>query len=101
MAEPVRRSSKDGAVVVIWASSAYLTSCAPRWGAHGWKRGVNTVHARAGLLVDLTAELVRRSSKDGAVIVTWASSAYLDFLRNWVHHITSWDDDNILIGEYL
>lgn len=27
------------------------------------------------------AELVRRSIKDGAVIVTWASSAYLDFLR--------------------
>ena len=54
-----------------------------------------------GLLVDLTAELVKRSSKDNAVIVTWASSAYLDFLRNWVHHITSWDVDNILIGGAL
>ena len=53
----------------------------------------------AGLLVGLTAELVKRSSKDNAVIVTWASSAYLDFLRNWVHYITSWDVDNILIGE--
>ncbi len=53
----------------------------------------------AGLLLDLTAELVKRSSKDNAVIVTWASSAYLDFLRNWVHYITSWDVDNILIGE--
>lgn len=42
---------------------------------------------------------MKRSSKDNAVIVTWASSAYLDFLRNWVHYITSWDVDNILIGE--
>lgn len=49
--------------------------------------------------MDLTGELVKRSSKDNAVIVTWASSAYLDFLRNWVHYITSWDVDNILIGE--
>ena len=53
----------------------------------------------AGLLVELTAELVKRSSKDNAVIVTWASSAYLDFLRNWVYYITSWDVDNILIGK--
>ncbi len=57
------------------------------------------VHTYAGLLVEMTAELVRRSSKDGAVIVTWASSAYLDFLRNWVHYIASWDIDNILIGK--
>ena len=53
----------------------------------------------AGVLVELTAEVVRRSSRDNAVIVTWASSAYLDFLRNWVHHLTSLDVDNILIGE--
>jgi len=56
------------------------------------------VALHAGLLVELTAELVRRSSKNNAIIVTWASSAYLDFLRNWVHWITSWDVDNILIG---
>ena len=48
--------------------------------------------------MSLTAELVRRSSRDRAVIVTWASSAYLDFLQNWVHHLTSMDVDNILIG---
>ena len=52
----------------------------------------------AGPLVSLTAELVRRSSRDRAVILTWASSAYLDFLQNWVHHLTSMDVDNILIG---
>ena len=52
----------------------------------------------AGPLVSLTAELVRRSSRDRAVIVTWASSAYLDFLQNWVHHLTSMDVDNILVG---
>ena len=51
--------------------------------------------------MSLTAELVRRSSRDRAVIVTWASSAYLDFLQNWVHHLTSMDVDNILIGTPL
>ena len=67
-----------------------------RLAAPGMAASLRSVHA--GPLVSLTAELVRRSSRDRAVIVTWASSAYLDFLQNWVHHLTSMDVDNILIG---
>jgi hypothetical protein len=51
--------------------------------------------------VDLTAALARNRSRDGIVIVTWANYAYLDFLRNWVHHLNLLDVDNFLIGAPL
>ncbi|KAK9909514.1 hypothetical protein WJX75_003420 [Coccomyxa subellipsoidea] len=49
-------------------------------------------------VVQLTAALANSRSRDGIVIVTWASAAYLDFLRNWVHQITLLEVENFLIG---
>lgn len=46
----------------------------------------------------LTAALAKSRSRDGIVIVTWASAAYLDFMRNWVHHLTLLEVENFLIG---
>jgi hypothetical protein len=52
-------------------------------------------------VVQLTAALANSRSRDGIVIVTWASAAYLDFLRNWVHQITLLEVENFLIGALL
>lgn len=47
---------------------------------------------------ELTAALARNRSREGIVLVTWASISYLDFLRNWVHHLSLLDVDNFIIG---
>ena len=59
--------------------------------------GFQAQHDRP-LVAQLTAALAKSRSRDGVVIVTWASSAYLDFLRNWVHHLTLLEVENFLIG---
>ena len=53
---------------------------------------------RDGARRPLGAELVRARARDGLVIVTWASAAFLDFLANWVHHLALQEADNFLIG---
>ncbi len=52
-------------------------------------------------VAQLTAALANSRSRDGIVLVTWASAAYLDFLRNWIHHLTILEVENFLIGERL
>ena len=59
------------------------------------RRGNPSVHS---VRSPLSAELVRGCARDGLVIVTWASAAFLDFLANWVHHLVLQEADNFLIG---
>lgn len=59
--------------------------------------GLQGQHDRP-LVAQLTAALAKSRSRDGVVIVTWASAAYLNFLRNWVHHLTLLEVENFLIG---
>ena len=69
------------------AADAYRRSRERRRG-----QGVQSVQS------PLSAELVRGCARDGLVIMTWASAAFLDFLANWVHHLVLQEADNFLIG---
>ncbi|XP_022937164.1 arabinosyltransferase XEG113-like [Cucurbita moschata] len=46
----------------------------------------------------LTKELVQRHVKDNVIIVTFGNYAFLDFILNWVKHLTDLDLSNLLVG---
>ncbi|CAL9195932.1 unnamed protein product [Musa hybrid cultivar] len=46
----------------------------------------------------LTKEMVKHRAKDNIIIVTFGNHAFLDFILNWVKHLTDLNIFNILVG---
>ncbi|CAI5938014.1 unnamed protein product [Closterium sp. NIES-65] len=46
----------------------------------------------------LRREMVEQRQRDGVVVVTFANHAFLDFVLNWVRHLTDLGVHNILVG---
>ncbi|XP_022976726.1 arabinosyltransferase XEG113-like [Cucurbita maxima] len=46
----------------------------------------------------LSKELVQRHVKDNVIVVTFGNYAFLDFILNWVKHLTDLDLSNLLVG---
>lgn len=46
----------------------------------------------------LTKELVEKRSKDNVIIVTFGNYAFMDFILNWVKHLTDLHVFNLLVG---
>ncbi|KAJ8501403.1 hypothetical protein OPV22_011955 [Ensete ventricosum] len=46
----------------------------------------------------LTKEIVKHRAKDNIIILTFANHAFLDFILNWVKHLTDLNIFNILVG---
>ncbi|KAJ8490237.1 hypothetical protein OPV22_011958 [Ensete ventricosum] len=46
----------------------------------------------------LTKEMVKHRAKDNIIIVTFGNHAFLDFILNWVKHLTELNIFNILVG---
>ncbi|URD78485.1 Nucleotide-diphospho-sugar transferase [Musa troglodytarum] len=46
----------------------------------------------------LTKEMVKQHAKDNIIIVTFGNHAFLDFILNWVKHLTDLNIFNILVG---
>jgi hypothetical protein len=51
--------------------------------------GVNVAAGKSYRTEDhqLTAELVRKHTKNNLVMVTWANNHYYDFVKNWVYNL--------------
>ncbi|RZS19661.1 hypothetical protein BHM03_00052092, partial [Ensete ventricosum] len=47
----------------------------------------------------LTKEMVMHRAKDNIIIVTFGNHAFLDFVLNWVKHLTDLNIFNILVGK--
>ena len=47
----------------------------------------------------LTKELVQQRVKDNIVIVTFGNYAFMDFILNWVKHLTDLGLSNVLVGK--
>lgn len=46
----------------------------------------------------LTRDMVQRRAKDNVIIVTFGNFAFMDFILNWVKHLTDLDINNLLVG---
>lgn len=49
----------------------------------------------------LTKTLVQERVKDNIIIVTFGNYAFMDFILNWVEHLTDLGLSNLLVGEHL
>ncbi|CAL9204957.1 unnamed protein product [Musa hybrid cultivar] len=49
-------------------------------------------------LFQLTKEMVKHRAKDNIIFVTFGNHAFLDFILNWVKHLTDLNLFNILVG---
>lgn len=48
----------------------------------------------------LTEDMVKRRAKDNVIIVTFGNYAFMDFILNWVKHLTDLHVFNLLVGNY-
>ncbi|KAL8150611.1 hypothetical protein V2J09_020419 [Rumex salicifolius] len=46
----------------------------------------------------LTKELVQQRVKDNVIIITFGNFAFMDFILNWVNHLTDLGISNLLVG---
>lgn len=49
----------------------------------------------------LTKTLVEQRVKDNVIIVTFGNYAFMDFIINWVKHLTDLGVSNLLVGKFL
>ncbi|XP_042405849.1 arabinosyltransferase XEG113-like isoform X1 [Zingiber officinale] len=49
-------------------------------------------------LFQLTKDMVKHRAKDNIIIVTFGNHAFMDFIVNWVKHLTDLDISNLLVG---
>ena len=49
----------------------------------------------------LTKEIVEKHTKDNVIIVTFGNYAFMDFILNWVRHLTDLNVFNLLVGKLL
>jgi len=47
----------------------------------------------------LTKEMVEKHTKDNVIIVTFGNYAFMDFILNWVRHLTDLNVFNLLVGK--
>ncbi|XP_077234770.1 arabinosyltransferase XEG113-like [Tasmannia lanceolata] len=57
--------------------------------------GTNMPHSKA---FQLTKEMVTSRVKDNVIVVTFGNYAFLDFILNWVKHLTDLGVFNLLVG---
>lgn len=50
-------------------------------------------------LFQLTKDMVKHRAKDNIIIVTFGNHAFMDFIVNWIKHLTDLDITNLLVGE--
>lgn len=49
----------------------------------------------------LTPEMIEFRAKKKVIAVTFANYAFMDFVTNWVRHLTDYDVTNILVGTFF
>lgn len=49
----------------------------------------------------LTKEMVEYRAKDNVIIITFGNFAFMDFILNWVRHLTELNVFNLLVGNFL
>jgi len=49
----------------------------------------------------LTKEMIEFRAKKKVIAVTFANYAFMDFVTNWVRHLTDYEVTNILVGTFF
>lgn len=52
-------------------------------------------------LFQLTKDMVKHRAQDNIIIVTLGNHAFMDFIMNWIKHLTDLNINNLLVGELV